>query len=174
METTEKYLFSKERPWEKFYTKEQLEMPVPECSVYGFLRDFNKDWYHVDALNYFDKTCTFGELVDNVEKAASVLSKAGVKEGDIVSVCALTTPETVTVFYAINKLGAVSNFIEPRTNADRIQQHINNVHSRVLIVLDVFVGKINEILSQLPEVEQIIILPLSRSMPFATKLGFTS
>ena len=172
MQPNEKYSFSQQRPWEKFYKREHLDLPIPECSVYRFLRDFNGKWPEVDALSYFDRKITFGELFDDIDKAASVFAKNGVRDGDIVSLCALTTPETVTVFYALNKLGAVSNFIEPRTNSGRICAHINNVHSRVLIVMDAFVGKINEILSQLPEVEQIIILPLSRSMPLATRIGF--
>ena len=172
MEPNAKYSFSKQRPWEKFYSREHLEMPVPECSLYRFLRDFNSKWTHVPALDYFDRKITYEQLFTDIDAAASAFSKAGVREGDIVSLCTLTTPETVTVFYALNKLGAVSNFIEPRTNSDRICYHINNVHSRVLVVLDVFVGKINEILSQLPEVEQVVILPFSRSMPFAKRVGF--
>ena len=167
-----KYSFSKQRPWEKFFSRENLEMPVPESSIYRFLKDYNSKWSHLDALVYFDKRITYDQLFIDIDRAASAFSKAGVRDGDIVSICTLTTPETISVFYALNKLGAVSNFIEPRTNADSIQQRINNVHSRVLVVLDVFVGKINEILSQLPEVEQIIVLSLSRSMPLATRVGF--
>lgn len=171
MATETKLPISEAKPWEKFYTREQIEAPVPECNLYEFLRDFNKNWLDIPALNYFDNKISYRTLLQDIDRAADAFAAAGVREGDYVSLCALTTPETVTAFYALNKLGAACNIIEPRTNPKRIGEHINHVHSDILVVLDVFVGKINEILPQL-DVKKIVILSIARSMPAMTRLGF--
>ena len=36
------------------------------------------------ALRYFDKKITFGEMFENIEKAARAFTAIGVKKGDII------------------------------------------------------------------------------------------
>ena len=170
-ENSKKILQSKDRPWRKYYTEEQLNASVPQCTLYEYLKNNNKDRLDSIALNYFDKEMSYRKLLEDIDLAAEIFIAAGVKRGDTVSVCMLTMPETVCIFYALNKIGAVCNLIEPRTNPTRIRDHINNSKSKMLFVVDVFVGKINEIINEL-NVDKIVIVPLANSMPLATKIGF--
>ena len=163
--------YSEWRPWEKYYTKENLEAPVPECNLYEYLRDTNKPWPDIPAIIYYGTKINYRDLLQYIDEAAGAFAEAGVKEGDYVSLCTLTTPEMIIAFYALNKLGAACNIIEPRTNSARICKHNNQVGSRILLVTDAFVGKINEILPEL-NADRIIILPLGRSMSTATRIGF--
>lgn len=80
-------------------------------------------------------------------------------------------PETIYSFYALNKLGAVCNFIEPRTNAELIKNRIKDSDSRILIVVDVFLPKILQIV-QGTDLEKIIVVPISESMPLLAKVMF--
>ena len=80
-------------------------------------------------------------------------------------------PETIYSIYGLNKLGAVCNLIEPRTNAELIKDRINASNSRVLVVVDVFLSKILQIVDK-TNLEQIIVVPLAESMPIHTRIGF--
>lgn len=73
--------------------------------------------------------------------------------------------------YGLNKLGAVCNLIEPRTNAELIKDRINAANSRVLVVVDVFLPKVLQIVDK-TNLEQIVVVPLAQSMPVYTKIGF--
>lgn len=55
------------------------------------------------------------------------------RRGDIVTICSPTFPETIYANYALNKIGAVANNIDPRTNAKRILDNLNKVNSDYLL-----------------------------------------
>ena len=105
-----------DKPWLKYYSEEAINAPLPEYTIYEYLWGNNKDHFDDVALNYFDRKITYGELFDNIEKAAKAFSALGVKAGDIVVLTTVTTPETIYAFYALNRLGAISNMVDPRTS----------------------------------------------------------
>ena len=75
---------SVDRPWLKYYSEEAINTSVPECTVYEYLWASNKDYLDRVALRYFDKKITFGEMFENIEKAARAFTAIGVKKGDII------------------------------------------------------------------------------------------
>ncbi len=160
-----------DKPWLKYYSEEAIHSEVPECTIFEYIQDCNRGHLQRPALNYFGKQITYGQLFSRIHSAANSFSALGVQVGEIVSICMLTMPETTYTIYALNKLGAVSNLIEPRTNAERIKDRINAVHSRFLVVVDVFLPKILQIVDQ-TNLEQIIVVPLAQSMPIHTKIVF--
>ena len=81
-----------------------------------------------------------------VDRVANSFVALGIKKGDIVTICSPTFPETIISNYALNKIGAVANNIDPRTNAKRIEENLNKVNSKYLIALDIAFPKINSII----------------------------
>ena len=53
-----------------------------------------------------DNKITYGQLFEEIKKTASAFWKRGIRKGDIVSVCSVSTPEIIYVIYALNKIGA--------------------------------------------------------------------
>ncbi|MBQ0098113.1 MAG: acyl--CoA ligase [Oscillospiraceae bacterium] len=158
-----------DKPWLKYYTKEAINAPLPECTIYEYLWYNNKDHLDDVALIYFGKKITYGELFENIDKTARAFSAVGVKSGDVVSLVMLNTPETICSIYAISKIGAITNIIEPRTNAELIIKRINDTNSKALLVHDVFFTKIN---ASIVCKNNTINVSLSCSMPAITKIGF--
>ena len=87
-----------DKPWLKYYSEEAINAPLPECTIYEYLYESNKDYLQNVALNYFDRKFTFAEVFANIDKAAKAFLALGVREGDIVVVSTVTTPETVLCF----------------------------------------------------------------------------
>ena len=127
-----------DKPWLKYYPEEAINEPLPECSIYEYLWENNKEHLDDIAIIYFKKEITYGKLFDNIDRAASAFSKLGVKKGDIVSFIAITTPEIIYSFYAINKLGAIANMIDPRMAKSTMIELIHQTNSKLLITLDIF------------------------------------
>lgn len=109
-----------DKPWLKYYSEEAINTPLPECTIYEYLWENNKDHLDDTALIYFGRKITYKELFENIDKTARAFFALGVKKGDIVIVCSVNIPETVYVFYALNRIGAISNMVDPRTNTDGI------------------------------------------------------
>ena len=48
--------------------------------------------------------------------------------------------------YALNKIGAISNFIDPRMDIESIKTVINNVKSDVVVIVDLAFPKLKAIM----------------------------
>ena len=131
-----------DKPWLKYYSEEAINTPLPECTIYEYIWKCNKDNLEKPALKYFGKGTTYTQMFSRIDDAARAFSALSVQQGELVSMCMLTMPETIYSIYGLNRIGAVCNLIEPRTNAELIKDRINAAGSRVLIVVDVFLSKI--------------------------------
>lgn len=153
-----------DKPWLKYYSAEAINTPLPECTMYEYIKQQNTQNLEKAALNYYGKKYTYRQMFESIDNAAKAFLKIYVKPGDIVSFCMLTMPETIYSIYACNRLGAVCNLIEPRTNPEKIKDRINDTQSTVLIVVDVFLSKIMEIVDD-TTLKTIVVVPISQSMP---------
>ena len=133
-----------DKPWLKYYSEEAINAKLPECTIYKYLWQNNKDHLNDTALNYFDRKITYGEMFVNIKKAAKAFSALGVKEGDIVVMTTVTTPETIYAFYGLNRLGAISNMVDPRTSEEGIRDYIKEVDAKFVLTIDVALPKIRK------------------------------
>ena len=162
---------SNDKPWLQYYSEEAIHAKLPECTMYSYLYQQNRDSLGDIALTYFGRRITYGQLLDRIDIAASAFFRIGVRCGDIVTLCTVTTPETVFTVYGLNKLGAVVSAIDPRTNEEGIKRYINEVRSTVLVMLDAAYPKIRRIVAD-TAIQNVIVVSASDSMPYMTRLGY--
>lgn len=123
-----------DKPWLKYYSEEAINAPLPECTIYEYLWENNKDYLDDVAIIYFNRKITYGELFENIDKTASALLALGVKPGEIVTVAMPSIPEALYTVYALNKIGAVANMIHPLAGEQEICHYLNEVESRVFLM----------------------------------------
>ena len=132
-----------DRPWLKCYTEEEKNTEIPKMSAYEYLYHQNKKYLGRVALSYFDREITFNELFSKIEDTAKALEAYGINKGDIVSISLPNIPEVVYLFYAVSKIGAIANMIDPRTSSEGIKNYVKEVNSDLLIVIDSYYNKVN-------------------------------
>lgn len=115
---------SQQKPWLKYYSEEARNVPMPHCEAFDYILDLNKDRLDAPALHYYGADITFNDLIDRVDQAARAFTALGVKEGDIVSFLSVALPETIACIYALNRIGAVANTIDPRMDVASIKRMI--------------------------------------------------
>lgn len=135
---------SLDKPWLKYYPKAGKTAVFEKKSIYDLLLEKNTGRKKFIALNYFGIKISYDELIHRVEKTASAYQKLGVKRGDIVTACVVNTPEVVYTLYALNKLGAVLNVVDPRTTSEGMKRYLNEVKSKFVIILAPFYHLMNE------------------------------
>ena len=96
-----------DKPWLKYYSEEAINTPVPECSIYEYMLENNKDYPADSAILYLRRKITYKELFENIDRVAASFLKVGVKEKEIVTVALPSIPEALYCIYALNKIGAV-------------------------------------------------------------------
>lgn len=124
------------KPWRKYYSEEALGASLPQCTAYEYLHRANESCPHDTALNYFGRKISYGQLFARIEETARALWARGVRQGDAVAVCTVNTPEFVFLFYALNRLGAVVNLIDPRTNDKQLWAYIEECGAKLVVTVD--------------------------------------
>lgn len=154
---------SETKPWNKYYSEESLSAEMPRCTAYEHLKQENKDFPDQTALHYYGTNISFRDFFARVDKCANAFYGLGVKEGEVVSLLSVSVPETVVAIYALNKLGATANTIDPRMDVDSIKRMVQESKSRILITLDLAFAKVRRIKSDIAQ-EYIIVQSAFRSL----------
>lgn len=136
---------------------------MPERTIYEHLWENNRDYLDNIALNYFDHKISYGKLFKNIERATNGYSALGLKKDDIVTVCAVTIPETIYTFYGLNRLGVICNMIDPRTSMEGITEYIKEVNSKIVVTIDVAYSKVVEATKE-TNVEKIVVISPADSL----------
>ena len=157
-----------DKPWLKYYQKDIPALPDVDQGMYLFLKENNSAHLENIALNYFGNKISFGEMFENIDKVADALKVHGVRKGDIVSVCPLNCPEFFYLFYAINKVGAVSNWIGLTSSEVDLREQLKSTRSTMVFTVSVAYENIIKA-TEGTEVRLIINVPIENSMPFLMK-----
>lgn len=160
-----------DKPWLKYYAEDKRSFTLPDLSVFDFMVKNNKDNLDATALDYFGKKQSYRNLMEQIDICAAAFLSLGVKCGDVVSFCNPTTPEIYYAFYALNKIGAIANMIDPRTNASRIEEFILGTRSKIVFYIDIAYPKIKDTLAR-KEIERAISVSAADSLPALLKLGY--
>ena len=84
------------------------------------------------ALYYEGKRINFKTLLKRVDMTADILyNRLGLRENDVVVIAQPNIPETIVLFYAINKIGATSNLIHPFTPFNQVKQIMDKTNTKI-------------------------------------------
>lgn len=161
-----------DKPWLKYYSKETIDAEMPHCSMYEYIRHENENTQEKVALNYFGNKITYRELFGRIERTAAAFQKAGVENGDVVTIMSMHIPETIECIYALNMIGAVSNLIYMTLSEKEIIAQITAVHSKIFLYLAEVEDKVYGIQDKLRGVT-FIRMSSYDSMPYPIRIiGF--
>lgn len=161
---------SVDKPWLKYYSEEAINAPLPECTMYQYIWESNKEHLSDIALRYYGTIITYGELFENIKKAANAFYAMGVRAGDTVTIMSMHTPETIYAIYGLNYIGAVANMVYMTLTEKEILHTVENTESKLLLVLDAALEKVEAIKAELRV--PVLVLGVADSMPPHIKLGY--
>ncbi len=159
-----------DKPWLKYYTEEDLNFKVPQCSIYDYMYENSKQYSNSIALIYYGVKIKYRTVYKKIEAVAKALKALGVKPSDIVSVCMPNMPEVVYTFYAINRIGAIANMLDPRSSESSLKQALVDSKSKVLLTIDLVEDKFLSVIKD-TKVEHLISVSAMNSLPFIFKLS---
>ena len=163
---------SVDKPWLKYYSEEAINAPLPECSIYEYMLENNKNYPADIAINYLGRKITYKELFENIDKTAAAFIKAGVKEKEIVTVALPSIPEALYCVYALNKIGAVANMIHPLAGKEETLNYLNEVKSRVAVIFDGALSLLADSYAR-TSAKVIIVVSAGESLLFVLKIAYS-
>lgn len=92
------------------------------------------------------------KFLADIEKLSAFFANKGLKKGDVVAVFLPTCGHALTVFYALNKLGVIANFVHPLLPPDALKAILDHTKSKMLVVLDVMCAPFAGVMATLPTI----------------------
>ena len=158
------------KPWMKYYAEDVQNAEFPRVKVYTMLKEVNKNRLDDTAIYYYGAKITVRKLIERIDECANAFAALGVKKGDTISLVSASTPESIVSLYALNKMGATVNAIDPRMDKNSISRMIQGSGSEILMVIDIAYPKIAAILNEINQ-KHIIVQTASTSLPALKKLA---
>lgn len=89
------------------------------------------------ALYYFDAEISFSKLLDKIDETASILQNLyRIEKGDVVLLSLPNIPETIILFYALNKIGAISNMVHPYSPFEAMQKYYDDANCKMAFLFE--------------------------------------
>lgn len=148
-------------PWLAEYSEEDIFSDIKKRRMYEDFKENCEKYSDYIAAEYFGNKITYKEFLENVELVADSLVKDGVKKGDKVTVSMPYLPETIYTIYALNKIGAVVNMVDPRINVELVTKYVNTAHSDYAIIIDKAEKKFEKIMPETSLRKVISVSPLN-------------
>ena len=158
-------------PWAKYYTKEELNIKIPDISMYDQVKKSSYLYPNYIAYEYMGRKCSYQNFIKEINAYAKVFTKAGVKHGDIVTIMLPNMPNVLVSLYALNKIGAIANMVHPLSSEEEILFSLTSTKSKHLIMLNTFYTKIENIIDK-TDVKEVIFASASDYMTFFLKVGY--
>ena len=153
-------------PWRAYYGNTPASLDYPRLTMYQMVAETAKKYPKTLAYTFLGKGTTYEEFIQRIDRAAKGLVKLGIRKGNRVTICMPNTPQALDCFYALNRIGAIPNMIHPLSAAQEIAFYLNASHSKAVLTLDQFYGKVAEILPQLDDDCKVIIAKIADELPF--------
>ncbi|MBR2491760.1 MAG: acyl--CoA ligase [Ruminiclostridium sp.] len=112
------------------------------------------------ALRCEDKVWTFAHFFDQILRAEAGLRALGVQPGEFVTLLSMNTPETIAAFYAIDRIGAVANWVDMKLSPKEVEGYLTRAGGKVVLALEVSFAKVYENRGDSPA-RHFVALPLS-------------
>lgn len=126
------------RPWLKYYSGNTLaNIDYPEKNMYQMIEFVANKAPDNLAIEYMGCKLKFNELLDLIDQCAKSLFTIGVRDGDKVTICLPNIPQATILFYAVNKIGAISNMIHPLSAPKEIEYYVNLTESKFIFTSDI-------------------------------------
>lgn len=147
-----------DKPWMKWYNKENSNINPKSTNCFDYLLDVAKAYGNSSLLNYYGRNYSIKDIKEEVEKNIIKFTSMGLKQGDIVSFIMIDVPEVLFLWLALTKMGVITNLIKFDEVPERINYMINLTNSKYLFVSEVpFILKnVRETLNINKNIDQVV------------------
>lgn len=151
--------------FESFLMAPNIEKP--SLGLYGIFSKVAKEHSEKMALSYYGLHLTYKQLKDQIDATALAFKRHGIGRGDIVSISLPNTPESVTCFYALNRIGAIPCMIDVRYAPSKFCEILDRTQSKMLFIMDFAFKGLADIDEKL-HVDKVVVLCGADSIPVAS------
>ena len=159
-------------PWMPFMNGIPAQLDYFEGSMCEAVENIAEKYPNVIAYDFMGSHTNYRRCVEEIHACARALRAAGIKENDRVTIAMPNAPQAVSMFYAVNMVGAIANMIHPLSAEGEIEFYLNDSRSVAALTLDQFYGKFESIRQNTPGLKTLIVASIKDALNPVMKLGY--
>lgn len=163
---------SAEAPWLAFYNGIPQHIDYPRCTMYQLVAQTARENPTLCAYEFMGRQTSFAEFLRRIDLTARALYALGIRKGDRVTICMPNSPQALDCFYALNRLGAVSNMVHPLSATQEIVFYLDISASKAILTLDRFYNKVYAACKKAKRLPLLLLARIQDELGAAMKLGF--
>lgn len=134
-------------------------LTIPDTSIYAQLLKRGRIHASKIVSRCHEDELSFSRMKYEVELYAKAFLNMGVKIGDIVPICIPPCNEGIIAFLALNKIGAISSFMNITASKAELKKYIEMFGSSYLIISTKYTGEIEELICECALRSVLVISP---------------
>lgn len=139
-------------------------LEIYNMNIFDNIMTFNHNNLSGDAFDYYGTTITYGELPALRDAYARGLKLAGVKEGDVVTLCLPVSIENTMLLFACNFINAISNNVNFLYLKNDFFTYTRDKKSDIIVTLDAFLPYFVDNIKN-STVKKVIVMSLDDFLP---------
>ena len=158
-------------PWKDHMGDVPMHLDYFEGSMFQAIAHTAAQYPKNIAFDFMGKSTTYKTFLEKVETCAKALKSIGIQPDDKVTIAMPNCPQSLCMFYAINRIGAIANMIHPLSAEQEIAFYLKESGSVAAITLDQFYDKFARVRKGTP-LKQLIIARIKDELPALLKVGY--
>jgi len=146
--------------WPEYLVPEEFADTPMELNLADFLVDRHVREGKGDnpAIKFMDKTITYAQLQQQVNKFGNSLKKAGVEAQDRVGIRLVNSPQAVVTIFAIEKIGAIPVPTSPLWSSEEVAFVANDSEMKFFVVNAPLMEQVEKAKAQLKHGTKVIVI----------------
>ena len=158
-------------PWLKFYGEVPYHLEYHTGTMYQAVEECANKYPNYTAYVFMGRKTSYRAMLQEINLCARALKATGVRPGDKITMAMPNCPQAVTMFYAINLVGATANMIHPLSSEKEIEFYLKESGSIFAVTLDQFYHKF-EAIRQNVTLDNIILASIKDALSKPVKAGY--
>ena len=144
---------------------------MTELTMYDAFKEAAKRTPNSLAVYYEGKRISYKALLKRIDEAADILyNRLGVRQGDVIVIAQPNIPETIVLYYAINKIGACSNLIHPFTPFNQVKSIMDKTHTKYAFLFEQRIAK--EVTRYREIADKVFVTRIEDDLPLFKKMFY--
>ncbi len=127
---------SKDNPHAKNATYFEKHPIIPNTNIYMTLKLLSNFYLDKPAVNCLTLEASYRQLLEDSVTISLALKELGVKKGEIIAVCMPNFYQALATFFACNRIGAITTFLDAKSSLEDISFYLNEFSSPIFINYD--------------------------------------
>ena len=137
---------------------------IYNMNIFDNIMTFNQDNLDGPAIDFFGNQITYGELPALRDSYARALLLAGVKPGDVVTLCMPVSVENLMLLFACNFINAISNNVNFLFLKNDFDFYTRDKKSDIIVTLDAFLPYFVDHLED-SNIRKVLVMSLDDFLP---------